>query len=113
MDKVRNKNQQLRYYYGKVLKDITNCFWETQGFFDDENKPITYESVHNWLKLQFLFDIVICDEGEIIRDIMSLGLITTHQLTEYIDKVRQFSLANFDFYIDDSEVNYKLIGINI
>ena len=98
--KNRRSNQQSRYYFGVVVKEIQIRLKQLGNDFDTE-------TIHNFLKDKFNKKELLGEGGEVID---YFGATTTGmnktEFSEFVDKIRAWSL---DFLsIDIPEPNAKL-----
>lgn len=93
---------QMRYYRGVVIRLLAMCLRD-RGITGPHGGPITDEQVHvmcagRWLKRTVLLDP---GSGECMDIVMSTTKLTTAEMTEYIEHIRQWAMELLDLPIPD------------
>lgn len=89
-------NPQYAYYYGVVLKLLS----DHTGFTRDEMDDI--------LKDMFLYEYATLPSGQLIRKKISKTVVTTKEFAEFIEEVKRWASIELGVVIPDpDEVEYR------
>lgn len=92
--KKTRSSQQNRYYWGVVVKLITDTF-------RDAGNMVNAEDVHDFLKQHVgkLSQVLVTAEGEVFRGPGSTARLTTTEFSNYIEAVRAWAADVLDLKI--------------
>jgi hypothetical protein len=92
--KRKRSSQQNRYYWGCVVKLITDAF-------RDAGNMVNSEDTHDFLKAHVgkLSQVFVTAEGEVLRGPGSTAKLTTTEFSNYIEAVRAWAADMLDLKI--------------
>lgn len=95
---------QHRYYRGLVIAMIGAALREA-GITGPHGGPITNEQAHEVMAAKFLRTTVVIDfdTGDCVDLIKSTAKLTAAEMSEYVDRVREYALNHMDLFIPDAE----------
>ena len=102
--KKRRSNPQNSFYHGVVIPIMQQCL-------KDAGYLMTNESVHDMLKLRFLKESILVNEGtgEYIERIKSTTELTTTQFAEYVLDIQKFAVEYFNVQIPNPNEEITLL----
>lgn len=101
--KKRRSGQQNRYYWGAVVKLITDAF-------RDAGNMVNAEEVHDFLKAEVgkLTQVLVSNDGEVFRGPGSTAKLTTTEFSNYIEAVRAWAAEVLDLKIPSPDETNEL-----
>lgn len=84
--KRKRSDQQNRYYWGVVVKLVTDAF-------RDAGNMVNAEDVHDFLKQHVgkLSQVLVTPDGEVLRGPGSTARLTTTEFSNYVEAVRAWA----------------------
>ena len=94
--KKKRSNRQVRYYWGVVVALVREELREKWG------KQFEPQEVHEFLKMKFNSEMVVDeDTGEVFTVPISITKLSTREMMDYIERVRQWTIELFDLHIPE------------
>lgn len=98
--KRKRSNPQNKFYWGVVIPMVK------QGLRDAGYPIMGNDKVHDYLKLEFLRDIVASEEtGDMITVIKSTTELSTSEFMDFIAQLQQWASEFLNIYIPDPNEN--------
>jgi hypothetical protein len=100
--KKKRSGQQNRYYFGVVVKLITDAF-------RDAGNMVNAENVHEFLKAEVgkLSQVLVTADGEVFRGPGSTAKLTTTEFSNYIEAVRAWAAEILDLQIPSPDEAFE------
>lgn len=103
--KGRRSNQQNRYYFGVVLKEIQLRLMELGTDTD-------IETLHEWCKLKFNTDkVVVPETAEVIEIGKSTTEFNKEEFAEYVERIIEWSASSLSIYIPPPNTQAKMFEL--
>lgn len=101
--KVKRSDKQNRYYWGCVIKEQQDCFFERWGERYDA------EQIHDWNKANIWYEEKTNEEtGETFKIPGSSTKVSKAEFEERLEKLRKFFYTSFDWIIPLPNENKEL-----
>jgi hypothetical protein len=103
--KKTRSNQQNRYYWGCMVKLITDAF-------RDAGNMVNAEDVHDFLKAEVgkLSQVLVTVDGEVFRGPGSTAKLTTTEFSNYIEAVKAWATDRLDLKIPSPDEAFSSIN---
>ncbi|OWK42436.1 recombination protein NinB [Fimbriiglobus ruber] len=100
--KKARSSQQNRYYWGCVVKLITDAF-------RDAGNMVNSDDVHDFLKAEVgrLSQVLVTVEGEVFRGPGSTAKLTTTEFSNYIEAVKAWAADRLDLKIPSPDEAFE------
>ncbi len=97
--KPRSKEQN-RYYWAVVSV--------ARNAINEAGNTMSAQEVHDYFRGEYLREEIHVGEGNLINRIKSTTELSTFEMTEYVERIRQFCAEMFGVYIPDPSEQIEL-----